>query len=98
MNIKTASKNFVSKTKYNNISELDKVSTDFDLEEIQDETLEGKKFTVMVFKQGDKMYKMPDSVLKQLKKILEHKPDLKYFKVLRSGTTKTDTEYTVMNL
>jgi hypothetical protein len=98
MNIKDSAKKYKPKMKYNNISEVSKISTDFDLREVTDTTLEGEEFTVLVFEQDDVLYKMPDSVLKQLKTILEVKEDLKYFRVIRKGTNKNDTTYTVIPL
>jgi len=43
----------------------------------------------------DEEYRVPTSVLKSLKVILEDKPDLKFFKVKKTGEG-LKTEYTVI--
>jgi len=43
-------------------------------------------------------YRVPMSVVQQLKVILEDNPNLKKFKVKRSGSTKDDTRYQVIPL
>lgn len=43
-------------------------------------------------------YRMPNKVLLQCKKIKAELPKTIAFKVLRKGTTKTDTEYTIVPL
>ena len=43
-------------------------------------------------------YRVPKSVLKQLKTIKEEKPNMTVFKVKKDGTTVNDTVYTVVPL
>lgn len=80
-----------------NIADLDSVPTDLD---VIDETFkEGtpEEFKVKTVEINGDKYRMPVSVLKHLKAILEIKPDLKRFKVQKSGIGM-DTVYTVIPL
>jgi uncharacterized protein YxjI len=90
-----------SKTK--NIAELKEVSTAIDLIddtfEITDKATKQTK-TVrqkVVVVNGEK-YRVPTSVIAQLKVIMEDNPDCKKFKVKKSGTTMDDTRYQVIPL
>ncbi len=47
---------------------------------------------------GDEDYRVPKSVLKQLKVFREEKPEMTSFKVKKEGTTQNDTTYTVVPL
>jgi hypothetical protein len=75
---------------------LEVVRTDID---VTDETFgEGEdSFTLKVATIGDEKYRIPVSVLKNLKSILEVKPNLKTFRVKKSGSGM-NTEYTVIPL
>lgn len=77
-----------------NISEMEVVRTDL---EVTNETFgEGDdKFTAKVTVINGEKYRVPISVLRSLKTILEIKPDLKTFQVRKSGTGM-NTEYTVI--
>lgn len=84
-----------------NIAELDKVPTDIEVEEetfeFTDEKgqqKEGKNNVVVV--EGQK-YRVPNSVLKQLKEHLEDNPEMKHFKVKKSGHG-LNTDYVVIPL
>ena len=80
-----------------NITDLESLPTDL---EVTEETFkEGTEdeFKVRVIRVGDETYRVPVSVLKSLKAILEVKPDLKMIKVTKSGTGM-NTEYTVIPL
>ena len=80
-----------------NISELDQVSVNL---ELQTETYkEGTpdEFSVNVTEIDGEKYRVPVSVLAQLKEILEEKPEMEYFKVRRSGEGM-NTKYTVIAL
>ena len=84
-----------------NIAELLSVSTDLEL--IDDEfdfEKNGEKKTVKqkVIVVDGEQYRVPVSVIQQLKVILEDNPALKKFKVKKTGTTKDDTRYTVIPL
>ena len=86
-----------SKTK--NISDLQQVSTDLDLVddefefEKNGETKTVKQKVVVV--EGEQ-YRVPVSVITQLKVLLEDNPTLKTIKVKKSGTTMDDTKYQVI--
>jgi len=83
--------------KTKNIAELDKVSVDI---EIREETFnEGTKeeFNMNLITVNKEDYRVPDSVLKNLKAILEEKPELKNFKVVKTGEG-LKTTYTVVTL
>ncbi len=86
-----------------NIADLPEVLTDL---EVEDDTFEftdkktGQSKTVnqKVINLNGEKYRVPVSVLQQLKVILEDNPTLKKFKVKRSGSTKDDTRYQVIPL
>jgi len=85
---------------FHNIAELDKVSVDIDVETENNtiDTEDGQKevenkVTVI---DGEK-YRIPKSVLKQLKEYFKEKPDMKHFKVRKSGQGM-NTNYTVIPL
>ena len=75
-----------------NISELDSVSTDLMIHE--DNEAEFPYKFIMI--DGEK-YKVPTSVIASLKSILEENPELKKFKVKRTGEG-LKTKYTVIPL
>ena len=79
------------------IAELDVVSTDLKVtEELRKEGTEDE-FEMQITKVDGIEYRVPDSVLKSLKAILKEKPDLKTFKVSKSGDGLS-TSYTVIPL
>ena len=80
-----------------NISELDTIPTDLQVEERTGTKKDGKTFTYNVVVLNGEDYRVPNSVLKALKAILEEKPDLKEFKVKKTGEG-LNTEYTVVTL
>lgn len=84
-----------------NIAELLSVSTDLEL--VDDEFEFTKNGETKIVKQkvvvvDSEKYRVPVSVIQQLKVILEDNPELKKFKVKKTGTTKDDTRYTVIPL
>ena len=81
-----------------NISDLDMVSTDLDVQEETKENAQGESYLVRFVVINDEQYRMPFTVIKDLKAILEKKPDLKSFCVSRTGTTKEDTRYQTIPL
>jgi len=89
-------KTYESKTT-KNIAELPEVSTDLYLEDDEFE-FEGKTIKQKVLNINNEIYRVPNSVIKQLRVHMEENPDLKKFKVNKKGTTKNDTEYTVIPL
>ena len=86
-----------------NIADLPSVSVDLELE---DDTFEftdkitgkPKSVTQKVINIEGETYRVPVSVIGQLKIILEDNPNLKKFKVKKSGSTKDDTKYMVIPL
>ena len=96
-------KDYEPKATTKNIADLQEVSTDLEIEddefEFEDKVskqIKSVKQKVVVVK--GEAYRVPVSVIQQLKVILEDNPALKRFKVKRSGSTKDDTRYTVIPL
>jgi hypothetical protein len=83
--------------KTKNIADLDKVSINLEVEEREGTDKKGKRFSYNVVIVDGEEYRVPNSVLKSLKAILEEKPDLIYFKVKKIGEG-FDSEYTVITL
>ena len=91
----------LAKTK--NIADLKEVSTDIELEddefEVTDKaTKQAKTVKQKVITVSGEKYRVPNSVIQQLKVILEDNPGCKKFKVKKSGTTIDDTRYQVIPL
>ncbi len=80
-----------------NITDLEKVPTGIEVIEKEYTKGDGDKFKLKVIMVDGEDYRVPTSVLKSLKAILEEKPDLKFFKVKKSGEG-LKTEYTVITL
>jgi len=84
-----------------NIAELDKVSVDLETQddefEVQDDDGKTKIVKQKVVNIDGIMYRVPNSVLNQLKILLEDNPELKFFKVKKSGQG-LNTDYTVIPL
>ena len=83
--------------KTKNISELEKVSVNAEVEEREFTKEDGTSFKVKVIVVDDEDYRDPKSVLKALKTIREEKPELKFIKVKKTGEG-LKTEYTVITL
>ena len=84
-----------------NIADLEVVSVDLDVEddefEIEDEKGNLKTIKQKVIIVDGEKYRVPNSVLKQLKVLLEDNPKITKFKVKRSGQG-LNTDYTVIPL
>ena len=80
-----------------NIADLEVVRTDANIEEREFVKEDGSKFTVKVINVNGFDYRVPTSVLKSLKAMNEDKPDLKTFKVKKTGEG-LKTVYTVIPL
>ena len=94
-------KDFEPALKTKNIADLKEVSTEIDL--IEDEfevpakgNEPAKKVKQKIIMVGGEKYRVPNSVISQLKVILEDSPGCKLFKVKKSGTTMDDTRYQVI--
>jgi len=87
--------------KTKNIADLEVVRVDAEMEEKEftkkDEEGKEETFTVNVIVVNNEEYRVPNSVLKSLKAILEKKPELKTFQVAKTGEG-FKTEYTVIPL
>lgn len=90
--LKDEAKAYEPKAKVKNISELQTVDTDFAM--LEDTEAE---FPYNYIEVNNERYKVPASVLANLKAILEENPNLKKFKVKKSGEGM-DTRYTVIPL
>jgi len=80
-----------------NIADLEEVSVDADIVEREFTDKDGKPFTISVIIVDGEDYRVPVSVLKSLKAIAEEKPEIKKFKVKKTGEG-LKTEYTVIPL
>jgi len=80
-----------------NIADLEKVPVDLVIEEREFTKEDGSTFKVKVVVLNEEDYRVPTSVLKSLKAILEEKPDLRFFKVKKTGEG-LKTEYTIITL
>ena len=94
-------KGYEPTAKTKNIADLPEVSTDVEIEDDEFEfTKNGETKTVKqkIISVNGETFRVPTSVIQQLKVILEDNPNLKRFKVKRSGSTKDDTRYQVIPL
>ena len=84
--------------KIRNIAELDTVETNLQLSDatLPDIKDPSKTVTIKVIEKNGEKFRVPVSVIKQLKVLLEDEPQLKYFKVRKSGTEMSNTEYFVI--
>lgn len=83
-------------TKALNVALLPKVPTNTEIKEKvvpAGNGKEGFKFSYIVVDGLE--YRVPQSVIAQLQTILKFAPNLEYFKVTKTGTTKDDTKYKV---
>ena len=95
-------KDFKSK-QTKNIADLPEVSTELgvfdDQYELTDKkTGDTKTIRQKVVRVGDENYRVPISVIQQLKIVLEDNPNLKRFKVKKSGEGIDGTRYQVIPL
>ena len=83
--------------KTKNIADLQSVNTDLELHDREGKDQNNEVFRYKVIIVDGEEYRVPGSVLGNLKAILEQNPDLKRFKVTKHGTGMT-TKYTVIPL
>ena len=81
-----------------NIADLKEVDTNLQLEDREGTDSKGTNFKYKVIVVNGEEYRVPSSVIGNLKAILEKKPSMKKFSVARQGKTKDDTKYTVIPL
>jgi len=84
--------------KTKNIADLEAVSVKQELMTRKFKEGTADEFSVEVIVIDGEDYRVPNSVLKQLKVFREEKPKMTTFKVKREGTTIHDTTYTVIPL
>lgn len=78
-----------------NIADLPKVSTKLELVEDNWTDKSGKVVQQQVVVVEGVKYRVPKTVLEQLQTIRKFAPNLEFFKVNKTGTTKDDTKYKV---
>jgi len=78
-----------------NIADLEVVPTSVEIFNKEYMDSEGKPFGIKVVTIKNEDYRVPVSVLKSLKAIIEEKPELKHFKVKKTGEG-LKTEYIVI--
>jgi len=96
-------KDFVPASKTKNIADLKEVSMDIELIDDEFEVTDKVTKQVKTVKQkviivDNEQYRVPSSVIGQLKGLLEEMPNCKKFKVKKTGTTMDDTRYQVIPL
>lgn len=84
-----------SGTMIGNIADLDKVSVAIDVSEKEYTRSDNEKFKIKTINVDGMNYRVPNSVLENLKVLLEERPQLKFFKVRKDGTGM-NTRYTVI--
>jgi len=96
--IKETAQQFEPKQAVKNIADLSEVSTELDLKDETGQNKEtGEAFVYKYIEINAEMYRVPNKVIGDLKVILEENPELKKFKVKKTGTG-LDTRYTVIPL
>lgn len=96
-NIKDSATAYIPQ-KMKNIADLPSVDVSLELKDGEGVDDAGKTYKYKYFEVGEEKYRVPTIVLAQLKDILEVKPDLKTFKVKKTGQGKEGTKYTVIQL
>lgn len=79
------------------ISELGSVSTEIDVEEVVFKKGTPDEFTAFITVIDGERYRLPKTVLEQLKTILEDRPDVTAFRVKKTGEGMR-SKYTVISL
>jgi len=69
-----------------NIADLDKVDISFPVEDRSGTNAEGKDFEYKVMVANNLEYRVPNTVLEEIQKILKLKPDTKFVKVTKKGS------------
>ena len=85
-------------TKTGNIADLEKVSLDdIEIKSQSGTTSEGKEFSYDYVTVNEKNYRVPKTVLFQLKELMQEKPEMTHFKVKKTGEG-LNTKYQVIDL
>ena len=103
MKLNEFAKDFEPASKTKNIADLKEVSVELDLIDDEFELTDKVTKQIKVVKQkvivvNGERYRVPTSVISQLKIVLEDNPGCKKFKVKKSGSTIDDTRYMVIPL
>lgn len=80
-----------------NIADLDEVPLDLEVYKGEGTDSDGKTFTYNYVELNEEHYRVPNSVLEEMKAILEAKPDTKLVKVKKTGEG-LGTKYKVIQL
>jgi ATP:corrinoid adenosyltransferase len=83
---------------FRNISELKKVPVDAEVQDLEGTKKDGTTFKYKAIVLDEIEYRIPKTVLKDLRVVLEDNEKIKFFKVVRTGTDKENTKYTVIPL
>jgi len=95
--LKEAAQEYEAPVRTGNIADLPQVTTNLSFEEETHKTKDGEEFTMKTISLDGAKYRVPNSVLNQLKVLLEDNPKLEKFKVRKTGQGM-DTEYVVIPL
>ena len=77
-----------------NIADLDRVDLSFPIEDRTGTDKEGKEFEYKVMIANKQEYRVPNTVLEEIQKILKLKPEAKFVKVTKKGSG-LNTSYSV---
>ena len=80
-----------------NIADLDRVDISFPVEDRTGTDSEGKEFSYKVMIANNLEYRIPNTVLEEIKKILELKPEVNFVNVTKAGSGLS-TRYSVRAL
>jgi len=78
-----------------NIADLEEVNVDVDIKAAVGKDGEGEDFSYSYIEVNGEKYRVPNSVVAQLKDVIETRPELKKFKVKKSGAGM-QTRYSVI--
>jgi len=96
MDIKTFAKEYVPQ-QMKNIADLEVVKADAEIKKETRKDQNNEDYQVMFIVVNNEEYRVPSSVVTQLKGVVEAKPDLATFKVVRTGQGM-GTKYQVIPL
>ncbi len=91
--LKESAQDYVPKRTLN-VTDLDRVDLSFDVEDRSGTNSEGKDFQYKVIVVNSQEYRVPATVLEEIKKIIKIKPEAKFVKVSSTGSG-LNTSYSV---
>ena len=94
--LKDTAMNYTPK-KVKNITELKTVSVDLAIFNITEKDMEGKDYSYNYIEVNGEKYRVPATVLSNLKAILQIRPNMKNFAVTKQGEGK-NTKYQIITL